>query len=299
MKRVAWVMVTHNGGEEVLQALQTLEADLGPGDRIILVDNGSEDHSATIANDRFSRLSVIGTGANLPYAEANNLGVRRALREGYWFIGLINPDVRVTTGMTESLLHEISIRSRPVVVSPWIDYPNGRTWFGGGRIHWAVGWIGHRGLIFPQQKETLKVRPTDYVSGCCFLTTSKVWSRVGPLSGRYGMYVEDVDWSHRARMRGVHLFVTPAARLVHNVSSSSGGGRTALKMKYRTRAGKLFFRRNTPGYLTPFQFLLHPLIVWAYAVFLSMKTTPSAFRAYLQASIKPVKETLPWPPNAA
>jgi GT2 family glycosyltransferase len=58
------------------------------------------------------------------------------------------------------------------------------------------------------------------------------------------MYVEDVDWSVRARRAGFVLWYEPRARGWHHVSATSGGGLTPLKAYFRLQSGALFLKRH-------------------------------------------------------
>ena len=84
----------------------------------------------------------------------------------------------------------------------------------------------------------------SYVSGAAALLSREALESVGLLDPDYVMYVEDVDWSARARERGLILWYEPSARVWHHVSATSGGGLTPLKAYYRLRSGALFLARH-------------------------------------------------------
>jgi GT2 family glycosyltransferase len=91
-------------------------------------------------------------------------------------------------------------------------------------------------------------RAVDYVSGAAALLSREALDRVGILDPEYVIYVEDVDWSARARKAGFTLWYEPAARGWHHVSAASGGGLTPLKAYFRLRSGALYATRHgTPA----------------------------------------------------
>ncbi|MCB2198060.1 glycosyltransferase family 2 protein [bacterium] len=301
MKRAAYVMVNHNGGEETLASARSLLADLTVEDVLILVDNGSTDGSGELVAKELKRLVYLHHSENLPFAAATNVGIRKAMEMGAEVIGLINPDVRILPGMTNSLLHHLQVSSSASrsAVSPVMlyDEPKDRIWYAGGRIYWSLGWLSHRGAGRHLSRAHRYGGETDYLTGCCWLASIEVWERVGLLDESYGMYAEDADWSVRAKQQGVKLLVDPTALLVHRLSLSTGGGRNPLKMMYRTRATRLFLHRFTPG---PYRVLQKPLswlVAQAYTVFLLLRHGKASASAYHKAWQTSIEERIPWPPS--
>lgn len=301
MKRAAYVMVNHNGGEETLASARSMLADLTDEDLLILVDNGSTDGSGERVAQELKRLVYLHHEENLPFAAATNIGIRKAIDAGAKAIGLINPDVRILPGMTDSLLHQLHLSANQpyTAVSPVMlyDEPKDNIWYAGGRIYWSLGWLSHRGAGRDLSVAHRFGGETDYLTGCCWLAPAAVWERVGLLDEGYGMYAEDADWSVRAKSRGVKLLVDPTALLIHRLSRSTGGGRNPMKMLYRTRATRLFFHRFTPGRYRALQKPLSWLVAQAYTVFLLLRHGQAPATAYRKAWNTSFKERIPWPPS--
>ena len=301
MKRTAFVMVNHNGGEEVLESARSLLADLADEDLLILVDNGSEDGSGERVLEKLPRVHFITHPENRTFAEATNIGIRAAMEKGATYIGLINPDVRILRGMTRTLRQKLELRqgTTDYAVSPLMlyDTPRNRIWYAGGRIHWLFGWMSHRGWGCSLERAHRYTGATEYLTGCCWLTHRDVWQKVGLLDESYGMYAEDADWSVRAIRKGIELHVVPTAILVHRLSQSSGGGRNPFKMTYRTLATRLFFERYTPVWLKPVQKQVTWIIQQAYSLFLLQRNGEESMKAYRQACRKSLEERIPWPPS--
>jgi len=73
------------------------------------------------------------------------------------------------------------------------------------------------------------------------------------------IYVEDVDWSARARKAGFTLWYEPKARGWHHVSRTSGGGLTPLKAYYRLRSGALYLTRHASAWERPLAWMAYGL----------------------------------------
>lgn len=299
MKRVAWVMVNYNGGEELFRSMDSLQSDLSHEDHIFLIDNGSVDHSIERVQQAFPEVTVLLNRENQPFARATNRGIIQAKEQGFRFIGMINPDVRIRAGMTDSLSSSLENDRMTGAVSPVITYVTEpeKIWFAGGAICWWLGWSRHQYL--GKRLDRLPNHPfrSKTLTGCCILAPAKIWETVGLLDDSYAMYTEDVDWSYRVRLRGFQLLVNPGAVLLHNVSSSTGGGRTPFKMKYRTLSSRLFFHRYTPFPQRIVQIIASRLAALVYLTMLLRNHEVAAAAAFARAWMSPLEDPVPWPPK--
>jgi len=294
-------MVNHDGGDETGASVESLLADMSPHDKLYLIDNGTTDGSGIHAARLSKQIQYIAHDENKPFAEATNIGIRAALDEKYPYIGPINPDVRVRPGMIQYIIDFLDNDSNKAcaAVSPIIlhDDPEDRIWFGGGRVIYPISWTQHIEQKVPLAEIRKSSHDIQFVTGCCWLSPAWAWQEIGLLDPSYGMYSEDVDWSARAMQNSKRLVIVPHAELVHRLSMSSGGGRSTLKMTYRTLAGRLFFERWTPSRLRILQRLLTPLFVAFYATFLYLAEGPDVAKAYLRAWRTKLKDPVPWPPS--
>src|SRR5690242_19791800 len=77
--RIAVIVLNWNGRDDTLQCLESLLHLSYSNFEVIVVDNGSQDNSVAAIRDRFPKVLLLETGANLGYAEGNNVGIRAAL----------------------------------------------------------------------------------------------------------------------------------------------------------------------------------------------------------------------------
>ncbi len=244
--RPTWALVLALDQLHLTRECLTSVLALDPSvDRVLLVDNGSTDGTAEAVRAEFPDVEVLRLEKNLYFAGGVNEGIRRALAEGARSILLLNNDVVLDRGALEILRRALEEDPRRAAVSPKIYYYDAPDviWFAGGLVG-GLGLIRHRGVNVKDGKLKDAPRGIDYVSGAAALLSREGLESVGLLDPDYVMYVEDVDWSARARERGWILWYTPAAKVWHHVSATSGGGLTPLKAYYRLRSGGLYFRRH-------------------------------------------------------
>lgn len=255
--RPVWAVVLAFGEyeytRECLRALLALDP---PADRVLLVDNGSPDGTPERARAEFPGVEVLALGENRWFAGGVNAGLSRALGAGAGSVLLVNNDLVLERGALGVLTGALEADPRRGAVSPKIFTfePPDRIWFAGGTVQRGFALIRHRGL---GKKDDALIgsgdgpRPVDYVSGAAALLSRNALERTGFLDESYVIYVEDVDWSARARRAGFVLWYEPAARAWHHVSVTSGGGLTPLKAYFRLRSGALYLTRHAARWERP------------------------------------------------
>jgi hypothetical protein len=228
------------------QCLTSVSALDPPAEKVLLVDNGSTDGTADAVRAEFPQVEVLRLEKNLYFAGGVNEGIRRALADGAGSVLLLNNDVVLERAALEKLRRALEADPRRAAVSPKIYYydPPDVIWFAGGLVGRGFGLIRHRGVNVKDEKLRDAPREVDYVSFAAALLSREALESVGLLDPGYVMYVEDVDWSARARERGLTLGYEPSAKVWHHVSATSGGGLTPLKAYYRLRSGGLYLARH-------------------------------------------------------
>ncbi len=87
---IAVIIVNYNGGEFIGPCLSALEHQTRKPDRILVVDNGSEDGSNALVSSEFKNVELLQLDSNTGFAAANNRGFEQ-LNAGQW-VALLNPD---------------------------------------------------------------------------------------------------------------------------------------------------------------------------------------------------------------
>ena len=241
---------------ECLRALRAL--DPAP-DHVLLVDSGSSDGTPARARAEFPEVEVLALGENRWFAGGVNAGFERALAGGAASVLLLNNDLVLERGALGILRAALEADGSRGAVSPKLftfDPPD-RIWFAGGVVTRGFGLVRHRGVNRKDDAFRDRALAIDYVSGAAVLLSREALERVGLLDTDYVIYVEDVDWSARARQAGFTLWYEPEARGWHHVSVTSGGGLTPLKAYFRLRSGALYLSRHEPRASRPLAWLAY------------------------------------------
>ncbi len=206
------LIVAWNSREELGRTLPALLRELGEGDELIVVDNGSEDGTPESVEALAPAAKVLRSGRNLGFAAGCNAGAERATGD---LLAILNPDAAPRLGWGEAI-------RRPLV--------DGRGWAawqalvadeGGTRINSAGNPIHFTGIVWAGgHGEPIEAAPAagevPVLSGACLAIPLATWRAVGGFPERFFLYHEDVDLSLRLRLGGGKLGIEPAAVVDHD-----------------------------------------------------------------------------------
>jgi GT2 family glycosyltransferase len=183
---------------------------------------------------------VIRNERNLGYAGGMNVGIRRALELGAHAVLLLNNDVEVEPGAVAALVGALDGAAAVCPVIVFADDP-ARVWYSGARFDPRRGYNGRH-----RTDRLTSVAETERICGAAVLIPRKVLERVGTFDENLFAYVEDADWSLRARGLGLPLLVTPASTVRHKVSASTGGEGSPGALYYSARNLPAVCERHAP-----------------------------------------------------
>jgi hypothetical protein len=116
-----------------------------------------------------------------------------------------------------------------------------RIWYSGASFDPRRGYNGRHRTDAPSGR-----RGTERICGAAVLVPRESLERVGAFDERLFAYVEDADWSLRAREMGLELVVEPRSRIRHKVSASTGGEGSDSALYYSTRNTLAVCERHAP-----------------------------------------------------
>jgi N-acetylglucosaminyl-diphospho-decaprenol L-rhamnosyltransferase len=224
-QRVSALIVSYNTRQLLLEAIASVVDE--PGVETIVVDNASTDGSPDAVAHRFPGVCLIRSDSNLGFAGGVNRAAAAARGQA---LLVLNSDARVCPGALPALLDLLNRQPRAAMVGPSLRYPNG--------ARQAAAFL-FPGLVqvfldlFPIDRlmdsrlngrvQAAHGRPVqiDHPLGACMLIRRAAWDDVGPLDEGYFMYLEEIDWCKRARLRGWQIWHQPAAIAVHHGGSST------------------------------------------------------------------------------
>jgi GT2 family glycosyltransferase len=253
---VAVVVLSWNGRDDTERCLHSLARVTYEPLTLVVVDNGSSDGSAEMVRSEFPETVLVENGANLGFAGGMNAGIHRALELGADAVVLLNNDTEVDPAFAEALVAAAQARPDAGALSAKIyfrDRPD-HIWYAGARFDPRRGYNGrHVGYGEQDSARFAQVAETERACGAAMLVTREALDHVGLLDEDLFAYVEDAEWSLRARRAGYRVLVVPESRVWHGVSSTTGGEGSPRALYYSVRNLLVVCERYAP---------LSPLGTW-------------------------------------
>lgn len=239
--KLSIVLVNYNTPQDVLDVVASLNSATIPKDLqvdTILVDSASTDNSVSIFKSKLKHLKLITSTENLGFAGGNNLGIKQALLSSPDVVLLLNPDTIVPKSFFTDFLKSAISRPEVGLLTPKIYFAKGYEfhkdrykkqdlgkviWGAGGVIDWA-NLYGSNAHVDEVDDGSLKQSQTDFATGACLFIKREVLEQVGLIDERYFLYLEDLEFSLRAKRHGWQIVFDPTIYIWHKVSQSSGIG---------------------------------------------------------------------------
>ena len=223
MEKIGVVTVTYNSAEVIQPFLENLFAQTFTNFNLYVIDNNSKDATLKILDIiDDSSFFLVKNNKNLGVAAANNIGIKKALKDKCSHVLLINNDVEFPRSLFKDML--LSIRqNKSSLLAPKVlyHYDNNIIWYAGGGFNKSNGYLPyHSGFNKKNSDSKYKSCTVEYASTCCLLIDKSVFDDIGFMDEKYFVYFDDTDYLFRLKKHGKHsVFYDSNISLTHKVGS--------------------------------------------------------------------------------
>jgi GT2 family glycosyltransferase len=255
------LIVSYNTRALLLEAIASVVDE--PDVETIVVDNNSRDGSAAAVAERFPRVRLIACQDNPGFAGGVNRGASQARGAA---LLVLNADARLAPGALDRLLELLDARPRAALVSPTLQYPDGRPQSSAFRIPGLTQVLldllpvdrlmesGVNGRL----ADNGRPREIEHPLGACMLIRRTAWADVGAFDEGYFMYLEEIDWCRRAQRRGWQIWQEPRAIAIHHGGSSTSQQPDAMFAQLWRSRLRYYQRFSGPTYNRA----IHAVVRW-------------------------------------
>lgn len=241
MTKISVITVTYNA----LAFLPDFTASLLATDQqdisleVLVIDNGSSDGSAEWLEKNHPNINVIRNDEN-NYARALNLGI--AASDGEYVV-ITNNDATVDANWLQGLLEVISQDEKIGAVQSKIFFTESEKINSVGVEEIEHFYFKDIGFDEADSARYSEAAQRDYVTGGSVMFRRECLDEVGLWDEEFIMFMEDVDYSARARAMGWQLWYSPRSILYHKYHGSTS---QALCEYFCTRNRFLFVAKHFP-----------------------------------------------------
>ena len=245
--KVGVVIVTYNSEYYIKACLDSLSQNKRPNYSVIIIDNASQDNTIAVIQSSFQKIHIIRNKINRHFAAAVNQGIQFFIKEDYDSIVLLNPDTTVSNQMLSELKTFMNENTGVGICGPIITYADNpkKIWFAGGYLNRLLCYTRHNNMNKKLTNVAISNKKTDFISGCCMMIKTEVFSKIGYFNEEYNSYFEDVFFCERAKEAGYEILLVAQPLVKHSVSISSGNAGSNVLSYYRA----YYFARNPLMYI--------------------------------------------------
>lgn len=254
--RIGLITVVYQNYDVLKDLFISLEKQTDKNFRLFITDLSKDKEQ--IEKTQFP-ITII-SGKNRGYAYGVNLGLKKAVENGFSNFCVINNDTYVKNNFVESVLssiidHPSSIIGGRIYYAPGYEYYKKKyphkvqgnvLWYAGGSIDWNNVYVKHHHVDEVDNKKNPKSVETDFVSGCLMAFDKTVLQSVGYWDERYFLYYEDADYCERAKRKRIKLVYDPSIILWHKNAQSTDGSGSKLHQRYQEKNRLQFALKYAP-----------------------------------------------------
>ena len=235
------IVLNWNGWPHTLKCLDSLAKIDYVNNKVIVVDNASQDDSCSQIASRYPDVKLLRSDSNLGFGGGCNIGIRYAISQGASYIWLLNNDTVVEPTALSALVNQMNCDPANGAVGSVLLYMNNpsqiQAW-GGGYVNFLTGRSTH--CFSPVDPNSL-----NYLTAASMLLRKEALEEVGIFDEKsFFMYWEDVDLCYRLRNGGWKLDVAPGAKVLHQESGSLGAKNSQL-YRYYSASVVQFFKQHS------------------------------------------------------
>jgi GT2 family glycosyltransferase len=237
------VIIPNYNGETVLEnCLKSLEHQ-DCSFKVIIVDNASIDGSIEIVKKKYPHHKIISNEANLGFTTAINQGIKATDSE---YVFLLNNDVQLDSNCIKTLFRAIKSDMNLFAVTPKLIQADDHTKMDdAGDEYTLFGWSKRVG--YGKSPELYnKAREPFSACAAASIYRKKVLEEIDYFDENFFAYMEDIDLSYRARLKGYYCYYCPEAVAYHKGSATSGSRYNEFKVRISARNNIYVPYKNMP-----------------------------------------------------
>ena len=221
-KRILVVVVTYNPHEWVNRCFGSLRISKMEVDALV-VDNNSTDGGVSEIQEKYPEVRIYRSKKNLGFGQANNVGLKYAVENGYDYVYLLNQDAWILPDTLQTLVSVAEKHEEYGILSP-IQLEKDEKTYESLFYKYVICSDDLRcslhERIFNVEKLE-EVYDISFAMAAHWLVTKRCLQTVGGFSPTFFHYGEDNNYIHRVFFHGFKLGLVPFAKAVHDSGMKS------------------------------------------------------------------------------
>lgn len=229
---VGFILLNYESAHDLKICVESIKRVTKIKYQIYIVDNASKDNSIDLIRDWYLNdkdVSIIVSKANNGYSAGNNLGIKKAIKDGADKLIILNPDVILENDIAFILSDRLDKNNDVGVAIPYIVDAHGRYGqFFRKRYTFPKALVERKPFLYlTRVKKEWSLYRNDYDmntefkfdgsgSGCCFMVKSSVMEDINYFDEGLFLYYEEYVLGIKLQDKGLQTLYVPQARIIHN-----------------------------------------------------------------------------------
>lgn len=259
MKKIACIILNYNDAESVINLVKKIH-NYSILKKIIIVDNCSSDDSLfRLRRMNLSNVEILESLKNGGYGYGNNIGIKHALRNGFEYVLVCNPDVEFTEDSIEACLGLLENNKKCIACSPKVN--KGQC---GYKIENSFKDLFYSTILLNKIIKSRLYSPSyfkdknevqvDAIPGSLTLFNALSFFKCGLYDENIFLYHEEISIAQKFKQAGFMQFVNLKYSFIHNHSVSVNKSiKSAFRLKRITMDSHYYYLKT---YCKANQFIL-------------------------------------------
>lgn len=267
LPKVAIIICTYNQKKLLEESLESIRKKTDYEDyKVFLVDDSGKGEIGEEIKKKYKWVNVTINKENKGFSGANNVGIRKAIKEynPEYFL-LLNDDIEIIEKNWLKNIIKVGEEDKKIgILGCKILYPD--------RSLQNIGGYMNKWKVELELKENIKeIFEVDLVMGAFMVIKKEVIKKIGLLDEIYSPYLlEDTDYCLRAKKKGWKIVSVPYVSIIHKKGKSIDSLDDKKRLLVRFKNDIIFSKRHLKGYNKFFRIFIYlPLV----AVFKKKKDT--------------------------
>jgi GT2 family glycosyltransferase len=252
---VSVILLTRNTCRQTREAIESVFTSADAlSKEIHVVDNGSTDETASVLPVAFPEIHYNWMERNLGFARGVNLAARAA--RGAFFL-LLNSDARLEPDALHLAVEWMQANFTCGIVGAQLFYPDGKKQNSIANFPSLATELLNKFVLrtlwpqrFPgKEREYREPMKVESVIGAFFLVRREVWEKLGGMDERFFFFLEETDFSLRARQAGFATVHLPQVRVWHGQGQTAKQDLPAARIEYWRSRYAYFAKHRSPAAL--------------------------------------------------
>ncbi len=245
------IIVSYNTVELTDACISSIYQSLFPGQlrfEVIVIDNNSQDGSGQRIKKKYPQVRLFENNENRGFGMANNQGISEAWGKT---ILLLNSDIFVLNNAIEKLYDFQKQQGVMTICGGKLfnqdNTPQASAGPAYSLFHIFIALFLKGDYLHITRYSPTAVKNVDWIMGACVMASATAFKSVGGFDEGIFMYMEEIDWMHRAKQKGYLVKFYPNAHFIHVGHASSSGRETPILNVFR---GFIYFYKKHSSYFS-------------------------------------------------